>query len=308
MIFTPAYNRAYKLTRLYESLKAQTDYTFRWLICDDGSQDETRQLAAEWAAEQHAFAVDYYWKVNEGKHCAINDAMHRITEDYVWIVDSDDYLLPDAVRKVRRWICEIDADPGFAGVSGLRGYSATERIGEFPRHREYVDATNLERRKYRLRGDKAEVYRTELLKKYPFPVFENEKFLAESAVWDRIAAEGKKLRWHNSIVYITEYLPDGLTKDSRKDLNNFAGFTYNRRLGFRLKKFPENLWELAWYIDIAKKKGLSKAEIIKNMGAGRRAYLAAQTVWAVRAKRQQAMKWGRSAAKLTEDSSRLNRQ
>lgn len=285
VILTPTYNRAYKLPRLYESLKAQTDHTFRWLICDDGSQDETPQLAAAWTAGEHGFAVDYYWKENEGKHCAVNDAMRYITEDYVCIVDSDDYLLPDAVKKIHSWILEIDADAGFAGAAGLRGCSAEEQIGEFLPHRTYIDATNLERRKYRLRGDKAEVYRTELLKKYPFPVFENEKFLAESAVWDQIAAEGKKLRWHNSIIYITEYLDDGLTRDDGKDLDNFQGFTYNKRLGFRLKRFPENICELARYIDTARQKNLSDAEIRKNMGAGRAAYILARAVGAVRKKR-----------------------
>lgn len=282
VILTPAYNRAYKLPRLYESLQAQTDHAFRWLICDDGSQDETPQLAAGWMAGERAFAVDYFWKENEGKHCAVNDAVRRITEDYVCIVDSDDYLLPDAVEKIHSWILEIDADSSFAGTAGLRGYDAENKIGEFPPHRAYIDATNLERRKYRLRGDKAEIYRTELLRKYPFPVFKNEKFLAESAVWDKIAAEGKKLRWHNSIIYITEYLPDGLTKDDRKDLDNFQGFTYNKRLGYQLKKFPENICELARYIQTAQKKNLSRAEIQKNMGAGYAEYLLARAAGAVR--------------------------
>lgn len=283
VILTPTYNRAHKLPRLYESLKAQTDHNFRWLVCDDGSQDETPRLAAGWAAKEHEFAVDYYRRrENGGKHRAVNDAMRYIREDYVCIVDSDDYLLPDAVRKIHSWILEVDADERFAGVAGLRGCSAQKKIGEFPPRRAYVDATNLERRRSRLRGDKAEVYRTALLKKYPFPVFENEKFLAESAVWDRIAAEGKMLRWHNSIIYITEYLPDGLTKDLRKDLDNFQGFTYNKRLGYRLKKFPENICELARYIQTADKKNLSKADMLKNMGAGEAEYLLARAVGAVR--------------------------
>ncbi|MDC5446286.1 glycosyltransferase family 2 protein, partial [Acinetobacter baumannii] len=40
-IFTPAYNRAHTLGRLYESLKKQTLKNFEWLIVDDGSTDHT---------------------------------------------------------------------------------------------------------------------------------------------------------------------------------------------------------------------------------------------------------------------------
>ena len=43
-IFTPTYNRAATLPRLYESLLSQTATDFEWLLVDDGSTDETAQL------------------------------------------------------------------------------------------------------------------------------------------------------------------------------------------------------------------------------------------------------------------------
>ena len=43
-IFTPTFNRAYRLPALYESLKKQTVKDFEWLVVDDGSQDETSAL------------------------------------------------------------------------------------------------------------------------------------------------------------------------------------------------------------------------------------------------------------------------
>lgn len=276
VVLTPTYNRAYRLPALYESLRRQTDKAFRWLLCDDGSTDGTKGLAMAWKGQDNGFAMDYYWKENEGKHCAVNDAMRHVTEDYVFIVDSDDYLVPDAVRHIRRWAREVDADPAFAGVSGLKGYSTEKMVGEFPRGKRHVDATNLERRRYRLRGDKAEVYRASLLKKYPFPVFEGEKFLSESAVWNRIAAEGKKLRWFPEIIYIAQYLPDGLTMAGGKELANFKGYTYSQRLNFQHKRFPEDLCELARYIKAAEKKGLTKAQVMENMQANKAQYALAK--------------------------------
>ncbi|MDO5573195.1 MAG: glycosyltransferase, partial [bacterium] len=38
-VFTPTYNRRELLGRVYQSLLAQTDLNFIWLIVDDGSTD-----------------------------------------------------------------------------------------------------------------------------------------------------------------------------------------------------------------------------------------------------------------------------
>ena len=50
-VFTPAYNRAYTLHKCYESLKMQTNKDFVWLIIDDGSTDNTRELVESWINE-----------------------------------------------------------------------------------------------------------------------------------------------------------------------------------------------------------------------------------------------------------------
>lgn len=50
-IFTPTYNRAYTLTRLYNSLVSQTCDDFSWLVVDDGSTDNTESLIQSFIAE-----------------------------------------------------------------------------------------------------------------------------------------------------------------------------------------------------------------------------------------------------------------
>lgn len=89
----------------------------------------------------------------------------------------------------------------------------------------YVDATNLERGKYGLLQDKAEIYKTSILKKYPFPEFENENFLTEGIVWNKIAQAGYKIRWFRSVIYICKYLEDGLTRYGyRRSMDNPKGY------------------------------------------------------------------------------------
>ena len=63
-VFTPTYNRAYILPRLYESLLKQTDRNFEWVIVNDGSTDNTRELVKEWINE-NKFTIRYYEQENQ---------------------------------------------------------------------------------------------------------------------------------------------------------------------------------------------------------------------------------------------------
>ena len=222
-VFTPTYNRAYTLERLYKSLLNQTSYEFVWLIVDDGSTDNTSELIKSFQNNQ-LFDVRYYKQKNSGKHVAINNGVELAEGELFFIVDSDDYLTDDAIEKVINWSSTLHPNEEYAGVSGNRGYSVNELIGA-TFSGEYIDATALEREKYSITGDKAEVFFTHVLRKYKFPVFENEKFMTENVVWYAIAADGYKIRWFNEIIYITEYLPDGLTHKYNKLLaTNPKGF------------------------------------------------------------------------------------
>jgi Glycosyltransferases involved in cell wall biogenesis len=46
-VFTPTYNRAQTIHRVYDSLRAQTLRDFEWLVVDDGSTDATPDLDHE---------------------------------------------------------------------------------------------------------------------------------------------------------------------------------------------------------------------------------------------------------------------
>ena len=70
-IFTPTYNRAYILPKLYESLIKQTNKNFIWLIVDDGSDDNTEDIIKKWKEENY-IDIEYIKQHNQGKHIAHN--------------------------------------------------------------------------------------------------------------------------------------------------------------------------------------------------------------------------------------------
>ena len=268
-IMTPTYNRAYILGNAYNSLRNQSSFDFEWIIVDDGSTDDTEQIVMKWIAEEKNFSIIYEKQKNGGKHRAVNRGVALAHYDYFFILDSDDTLTDNAVAKIHEWIAGIAGLRGFAGIAGLRGFAgiaglkgnADVAIGGTPQE-EYIDATNLERKKYGLLGDKAEIYKTEILKQYPFPEFEGENFIRESAVWDHIAKDGLKIRWFNEIIYLCEYIEDGLTKNTNANTyaKNFMGFTYCSKLFLETHSFMPSLNKCGEFRRVAKLKGLKLTE------------------------------------------------
>ena len=82
-VFTPAYNRAYTLHLCYESLLRQTSKNFKWLIIDDGSTDNTKEIVDSWIKNDNGFEIIYIYKGNGGMHTAHNIAYENIDTESV---------------------------------------------------------------------------------------------------------------------------------------------------------------------------------------------------------------------------------
>ena len=222
-VFTPTYNRAHTLDRLYQSLLQQDSYDFELLVINDGSTDDTEKLFEEWLKKEHPFSIRYYTVKNGGKQRAINQAVHLAHGEYFFIVDSDDSLLPHAISFIIDAFKSLPKDESFIGISGIRGGLNGKPLYRIPSINPtigYVDANNLERVQYGLHADMAEAFYTKKIRQYTFPVWEGENFTPEAVVWDQMALDGYKLRWFNEVIYICEYQADGLTCSSWKLLKN----------------------------------------------------------------------------------------
>ena len=95
-VFTPTYNRAYIIGKLYKSLLAQTSEDFCWIVVDDGSSDNTEQLIASFISEDR-IPIRYIKQENGGKQRAHNTGVDACDNELFFCVDSDDALVPTAV-------------------------------------------------------------------------------------------------------------------------------------------------------------------------------------------------------------------
>ena len=224
-VFTPLYNRKDLLPRLYESLRAQTSTDFEWVICDDCSSDGSYELAIELAEKEDRFPIRVFRaERNGGKHRAVNIGAVQAKGFMFFIVDSDDLLTPDAIEKILTWEKTIPGDHSFAGLGFLKADLSAKLVGTTFSEKT-CDCTTLERDAHQISGDKAEVFYTAVIQRFPYPEFPGERYLTPAVVWDRIAHAGLKIRWINEIIYLCEYQADGLTANWNRNMaNNPEGY------------------------------------------------------------------------------------
>ena len=211
-VITPVYNRENKLVNAYNSLLSQTNHDFEWIIVDDGSTDNSLDIARSFETE--LFNIKVLSKKNGGKHTAINYAINYIRGDYVLILDSDDELTADAVDTIyTEWAKHYD-EPRIGLLIFLRGIDIDHPLCTVDQYNVPVDFM-LCKRNHLISRDCCEVLRTNVLTKFHFPEFENEKFIGESALWNRISFHYKCV-YKEKIIYLCQYQSDGLTNAGRK--------------------------------------------------------------------------------------------
>lgn len=212
-IFTPTYNRASTLGRVYNSLIKQTYQNFEWLLIDDGSTDTTKDLVSIWISDS-AIPIRYIYQENQGKHIAFNKAVLEARGKFFVPLDSDDACSPLALERFKTIWESIKKPDLFSGVCVHCENQQGQLIGKLFA-KDILDTDSCELLyKYKLAGEKWGFHRTDILKSFPFPEVTDVKFLPESLVWHAIAKH-YKIRCVNEVLRI--YYQDN--RENRLTLN-----------------------------------------------------------------------------------------
>lgn len=171
-VFTPAYNRANLIPSLYASLLRQTCQDYIWLIIDDGSTDNTKEVVDSWIREEK-IEIRYVYKENGGLHTGYNKAIELMDTELSICIDSDDYLTDDCIESVLKYWDENKSD-NIAGIIGLDIYKNGDVIGGNLPDVKTINPIMLLAAKEK--GDRKYVVRNDCYRDvYPMPVFEGEK-------------------------------------------------------------------------------------------------------------------------------------
>ncbi len=254
-VFTPTYNRATLLEKCHESLCKQETKDFEWIIVDDESTDDTRDRVISWMisadkdksevikgkSSRGDFDITLISQHHGGKHRATNKAAERARGELFVVLDSDDQLLPHALHHITKLYATIADNPLFGGVAAQKGHFDGTVFG--PDNIRGIEDLSFLERKYGKgkKGDKCEVFKTEIIRAFPQPDIEGEDFCPESLVWNRISTQ-YKLRYSEKIVYLCEYLPGGLTANSTlRRMNNPKAtlMTYSELLRYDIPFFTK---------------------------------------------------------------------
>lgn len=225
-VFTPTYNRSELLKNLYVTLYNQTCKDFEWLIVDDGSYDNTKEVVEEFKKNSD-FPIVYIWKNNGGKHTALNLAFKKARGDFFVCVDSDDYLLPDAIEIMCVLSKKIE-NTNLAGFVGMCQDRQGKIIGKAPIENIISNTIDI-RDVYGIQGE-PEIYKTSILRDKEFPVFKGERFITEAILFDEITQKNKLL-YTNVVLMVKDFQKGGLTANEPKIRvkNPIGTLTYYRQ-------------------------------------------------------------------------------
>jgi glycosyltransferase involved in cell wall biosynthesis len=201
-VFTPTYNRAHTLHRVYGSLCTQTLRNFEWIVVDDGSTDNTEELIASWTKSVN-FPIRYFKQEHSGKHIAHNLAVREALGQFFMVFDSDDAIVPHALERIAYHWDSISASDraSFFSVNGLCCDQHGRLIGDLFPFSPFDSNLREKRYVHRVRGEKRGAAATAILRQFPFPEVKMTHFVPEGAVWLEVS-KNYKIRYVNEIFRI----------------------------------------------------------------------------------------------------------
>lgn len=250
-IFTPTYNRAHLLERLYKNLCEQEYQNFEWLIIDDGSTDNTREIIENYKREGK-LNIQYFYKENGGKHTAINFGLEKAQSDIFFLLDSDDFLEKSATKVVAEKWDVIRNTPSLCGIVGLSKFLNKEvRTDAFPEDDWVVSFTDIYF-KYKILGDKPVAFKTSVMKEFPFPDKKGIHFVFEAVSWHEMAKKYNVLAVNDLLQY-KEYTEDGITRNTyKKEYVKGLAFSFFHLVKNRTYPFAKYPHHFLWnYIHLA---------------------------------------------------------
>lgn len=220
----PTFNRAYILERCLDSVLAQTYSPYEIVVIDDGSTDHTKEIVNKYMSK---LPIKYYKKENGGKHTALNLGISKSTGDYLIILDSDDWLLPDCLNFFAEKINSIGNK--YCAVLARSADQKSNLIGK-PFQEDNINMSYLDFHYGKfggLYGDCCDCFNLKIIKKYHFPDVPETKFIPEAYITDLMGLD-YKICCFNNVVLGKEYMNDGITLNAREyTRQNVIGYQIN---------------------------------------------------------------------------------
>lgn len=230
-VLTATYNRANLLSRLYESIlnNFNDNIDVEWLIMDDGSTDETKEVVKKFI-EENKLKIKYFFQENQGKMQAINNLIEGAQGDFIIECDSDDYFTNNAFKTIKNAyeknkndmqnsyaLCFLKYDQTGKNMGNNFKKSITKMFDLYFKQGE--------------NGEKALVFNSKIRKQYKYELENEEKFVTEARMFHKMD-EKYNIICINEPIMICEYQTQGYTKNIIKQFkeNPYGYFNYFKEI------------------------------------------------------------------------------
>ena len=267
-ILTATYNRANLLPRLYESIvnNVKDNIDIEWLIMDDGSKDNTKEIIQKFIEENKQLYIKYFFQENQGKMQAINNLMQDAQGDLIIECDSDDYFTNNAFEIIEKAYKENENNmENYYALCFLKYNQAGENMGKtFQKNCTTMFDLYFKEGED---GEKALVFNSKIRKQYKYELEEKEKFVTEARMFHKMD-EKYGIICINEPIMICEYQSSGYTKNINKQFieNPYGYFNYFEEIlqkDMRGVLFKKRLYAIKHYILFSTLTNQKK--IIKNI-------------------------------------------
>jgi len=221
-VFTPTFNRASKVNRVWSSLNSQTIKNFEWIVVDDGSDDEIESVIEGYKSNSEFQIIFHKFEKNRGKHVAINKGLELASGKYFLIADSDDAFEANTIETFTRIWGDIEKDQydDFCAVrvcckdqNGRRVSSKMETYS--------FDASMQEAiYKYKFWKESWSMDRTDLMRRNLFPE-DHTGYYPEGIIWKRISRK-HKIRFVDESLRIYYIESSGIMKNSKLPIDKIS--------------------------------------------------------------------------------------
>ena len=264
-ILTATYNRANLLSKLYESIlnNLNEDIDVEWLIMDDGSTDETKEVV-EGFTEENKLEIKYFFQENQGKMQAINNLVESAQGDLIIECDSDDYFSNNAFEVIKNVFDKNENRmKDFYALAFLKYDQTGKNMGNNFKNEtsKMFDLYFKEGEK----GEKALVFNSKIRKQYKYELENGERFSTEARMFHKMD-EKYNIICINQPIMICEYQAEGYTRNIDKQFteNPYGYFEYFKEIlqkDFNGVSFNKRLYAIKHYIlfaTLTKQKNIVK--------------------------------------------------
>lgn len=246
-VFTPCFNGAETIFRVFESMRNQTYDNWEWIIINDGSTDESDKVINDFIQIIGKEKIKYIIQDNKGKHLAWNRAICLATGDFFVPADCDDSFVPETLEFFNEKANELRGEEfGRSDLSGISVCCFDPQTGDiigtsYPEDGIISDDIELKYR-FQVKGEKWGCVRVDLLKRRLFPEIKS-KFYCEDYLWYYFPLVGYRKANYNKKIRAYYYEPKSLTNNLDFRLSPDMAAMFVDYSWWKLRKAGPVIWK-----------------------------------------------------------------